>query len=389
MRNSLLALLLVVFGFSLLTSCGDASDPSTVEDEPSAAGDVADPDESDDEAEEPIVGKDPEPSGPLEPIDDKGFERAEPVNDTRQQYSMLVTPRKGDVFSYVTTETNVTTVGDVSMNQKVHYEFTGQITNVNSDRSFTMQMWFTRIRNRNYIPPMVVDSQAVTVEFDSDNRNDKQVPGAREIRALINQKVTFTISADGEIREISNVEPIVSKLMKSVPDTVSEEIRSAYRERIRQSLKIAYFMPVVRQLFVSQVPKGSVAVGESWTRTDTLPIANGTPSVVKYRLAEVRRTASGPVGRIVIAMDTKIGAQKVDDELVKGEVKDAAIEGSASTLVDLNTGFPLRKETSIVQRLTITGTPKTGPMAGKSQTVRRGTKTTTVVELKKHTSAGE
>ncbi len=381
MRNHLPVPLLVALATLVFAACDNGSKPPQDKDSTATATAEATATIVDSSADVPLEKPDVEAEAPVTGQSASNFDQGEKEQDAAKTYSLSITPRKGDSYTYHVTEKNVTTIDTVTMVQTVDYEFTGSITDVNSDRSFILRFAFDRIQTRNDFPPGVVDTVARTITFDSKTDKGAKVPGADQIRALIGQPVNVTISATGNIREIANVGPIVSSLMKKAPDTLSDELRDRLRERVAQQLKVAYFLPVVRQLFVSQIPKEPVKVGATWQRTDTLPIAKGVPSTVDYRLAEVRRVDGAPVAKVVYTMNTKLGTQQINDTSMSATVKDAAIQGSATSLIDLVTGFPIRKETSILQKLTVSGKMKIGPSAGQNQTVPRSTRTTTLVKM--------
>jgi hypothetical protein len=387
-NNSLVAVLLLAISLLALTACGSDSGPSerdTDEVSSSTSGSDGADDTEHGGGTENGIGSELDDGSSLSTIDtstiaDDGGE------GSGKSYSLLVAPKTGEEFTYQVSEKNTTESGEIKITQRIVYNFTCRITGVNSDESFTMDFVFNRIQSQNSFPPGVVDSVARTITMDT--KSDNNPSGAAELKALVGQNVKVTIGPDGEVREISNVDPIVSALMKNLPDTLGADIKAKYRERARQVVKVAYFMPVVRQLFVSQIPSREVKVGDTWERNDTLPISSGgAPSTARYKFKSVSQKDGQTVATVVNIVEAKVGNRTIDDETMSAKITDATVEGSAAVEVLVGPGFPVQKETTITQQLTLSGKMKVGPGKGKNETIRRRQTNQVVVKLTKHKQA--
>ena len=127
-------------------------------------------------------------------------------------------------------------------------------------------------------------------------------------------------------------------------------------------------------------------LGHQWVRRDTVPIALAVgvaPSraTITYDLTEVKKTGDGLIGHIKYGLKTDFPTRKFNGADGSATLDEAIASGSGEVLLNMGTGFPLRKTTQIYEKLTMTGKPKTGPNAGKSKTISQAKTTNTVVEL--------
>ena len=306
----------------------------------------------------------------------------ESVVDSTVKYQIKIAPHVGDVYSYRIIQKTTTEVEGMKATEDETYAFTSTITGVNGDGSFTAEMRYDSIRSRKSFPAGVIDSVARTLSYDTRGKLDTTVPNAKEARAFIGQKVILTISKIGLVTEVSNLDPIVSQILGKMRDSIPQKAI----EQLRGGIKVSLFQAIVLQVFLQNVPDTGVMLGHQWVRRDTVPIALAVgvaPSraTITYDLTEVKKTGDGLIGHIKYGLKTDFPTRKFNGADGSATLDEAITSGSGEVLLNMGTGFPLRKTTQIYEKLTMTGKPKTGPNAGKSKTISQAKTTNTVVEL--------
>jgi hypothetical protein len=243
-------------------------------------------------------------------------------------------------------------------------------------------MRYDSIRSKKSFPAGVIDSVARTLTYDTRGKLDTTVPNAKEARAFIGQKVNLTISKTGLVTEVSNLDPIVSQILGRMRDSIPAKAL----DQLRGSIKVSLFQAIVLQIFLQNIPESGVTLGHPWERRDTVPVALAVGVVpsratITYDLTEVKKTADGLVGHIKYGLKTDFPNKKFNGADGSATLDEAVASGTGEVLLDMATGFPLRKTTQIYEKLTMTGKPKSGPNAGKSKTISQAKTTNTIVEL--------
>lgn len=310
------------------------------------------------------------------------FATGTPVSDSTVRFSFGLRPKVGDRFTYRLRTDNETDFGGKRMQESSVYNFTIGVTGLNDDGSMTIEMIHDSIRIRRAYDAGLVDSVARTIAFDS-RRPDTSVKGTEQFRALIGKRVNMTLGRDGQVSEVSNVDPVLNAMFGSQRDKVPPKTWEQFREVV----KIQAYSSILEQLFLKEPPDSSVAPGAAWTRTYTVP-ALGIPSknTVRYRLAEVRQVGGRPMGRVAMVLSTQFLQKKIDNELVSATVDDMKADGSGEAVMQLDNGWPTRKATTIEMRMKMTGTAKVGPDKGKSNTLSQAVATRLIVDLMSFTA---
>lgn len=317
------------------------------------------------------------------------FEEAESV-DSAATYSLRVNPKVGEVYSYRVTQSGTTEFEGVKATEEAVYNFTQRITGVNNDGSFTVEMRYDSIRAVKSFPAGVIDTVARTIRYDTRGKVDTTISEALQAKMLIGQRVNLTLSSQGEVREISNLEPIVNGMLGKLRDSVPPQAI----ERIRHGIRLNVFQAIVQQLFLQSTTDSIIRVGSEWTRRDSVPLVLPIASIpsratVIYKVVEIKKVDDQPLGRVSVTLATTFPQRSLEDASGKATVDDASATGSGDVLLNLNNGFPVRKTTKISVRLKLTGSAKTGPNAGKSTTLGQAKSTTTMVELLDYKPAAE
>lgn len=360
-------LLILAVAAATFAGCGGDSKPGTGSDSTAASGESGDA------------------GTPASNEVASSFENADPV-EADAAYVIRVKPKVGDVYTYRITQGGTVEFQDLKATEETVYNFTQRITGVNDDGSFTVEMRYDSIRGVSALPAGMVDSVPKTLRYDTRGKIDTTIPTAVQAKALIGKKVNLTLSNEGAVREVSNLEPIVNAILGKYRDSVPP----AAVEQLRNGVKISLFQAIVLEMFVQSTPDTAIRAGSEWVRRDSVPMVLPIATVpsrvqVNYKVVEVRKVDDIPLGRLTMSMNTTFPEKSMEDKTGKATIDDAMATGSGEALVNLNTGFPIRKSTKMDMRLKLTGSTKTGPGAGKPTTLAQGKSTTTVVELLKYT----
>jgi hypothetical protein len=305
------------------------------------------------------------------------FATGTPVVDSTARFSFALQPKTGDQFVYRLRTDNETDFGGKAMTESSVYNFTISVTGLNDDGSMTVEMRHDSIRIRRSYAAGLVDSVARTIAFDT-RRPDTAVRGAEQYTALVGKRVMMTVAKDGQVREVSNVDPVLNAMFGKVRDKIPPKQWA----QLGAVVKAQAYSSLLEQLFLKEAPDSSVAPGKEWSRTYNVP-ALGVPSknTVKYRLAEVRQVDGRPLGRVVMDLSTQFLQKKVDNELMTATVDEMKADGEGEAVMRLDNGWPVRKTTTIDMRMTMTGTLKAGPEKGKSNTVSQSVSTRLALDL--------
>lgn len=308
---------------------------------------------------------------------DQQFTASEPVTDPNSRYTLQVKPTVGDVYGYRVTQRSSQDVQSLKSSDEAVYNFSLKVTSVNTDGSMAMEMRYDSIRIKHVGPKSVTDSTMATIAYDSRKKGDSAVPGSEQFRVLIGQKVNLTLSKTGEVREVSNLEPILSAVLGKLRDSIPP----SRLESLRQLIKVQAFSAIIQQLFLQSLPDSGIAIGKSWSRKDSVPIGRiPSRSTVVYTLGEVRKVEDRPIGQFHMTLSVDFPKKTIENQMMSAEIKSASVGGSGEALIDLLSGMTVRKSTVIDSRLNLVTKAKTGPQAGKSQSSAQHEATNTLVE---------
>src|SRR5688500_14036722 len=245
-----------------------------------------------------------------------GFAAGTPVVDSSARFSFALRPKKGDAFSYRMRTDNVTAIGGKKMTEVTVYNFTITVTGLNDDGSLTIDMRHDLIRVRRGYDAGLVDSVARTIALHT-RKSDTAIADTDQYRAVMDKRGNLTLGKDGDVREVSNLDPVLNAMFKKVRDKIPPK----QWEQFRELVKVQAYSGLLEQLFLKEATDSAVAPGRQWTRTYEVP-AMGIPSrnTVSYRLAEVRAVDGRHLGRVVMKLTTKFLQKKIDNELVSATV---------------------------------------------------------------------
>jgi hypothetical protein len=312
------------------------------------------------------------------PAADPAFQSGEAISDPATTYKLRLTPNVGDQFSYRISRHGTSALDTIVADESYVYTFTAKVTGVNSDGSIAMQMKYDDIRVHSLYHNGPGDAKGRSYDFPSSGKSDSNDRQGANYRALLGQNVNLTLSKEGEVREVSNLEPIMSKLLGKLRDSIP----SSALTTLRESIKLQAFQLILQQMFLQSPPDSAVGVGKEWVRRDSTPML-GIPSssAITYKLLEVRKVDDRPVGRVQLALTSEFPKKKMDDKNVSVTIDQADVHGVGEALVNLANGFPIRKNTKIDVVMKITSSAKVGPGKGQSQSLSQKQSTATSVEL--------
>ncbi len=307
--------------------------------------------------------------------------QGEPV-PAQASFSLKLQPRVGDQYVYRLTQKGTNEIEGHRATEEATYWFTQKVTGVNNDGSFTVEMRYDSIVSKKSFPAGVVDSVARTFAYDTRRKLDSTVPDAAQAKALIGQRVILTLSKNGEVKEVSNLEPILTAMLGKMRDSLKPQVV----EQLREGIKVSVFEVIVQQIFLQSPPDSMVHVGSSWSRMDSVPMVTTIATVpsrahVSYTLGDARTADARTLGHVTMTLSTEFPRKKMDNAQVTTTINDARASGSGEAILDLATGFPVQKHTRIEMLLKVTGKAKVGPATGQTKTLTQARATTTAVDL--------
>lgn len=312
------------------------------------------------------------------------FADAAPVVDSAASFGFTIRPRVGDIYHYRIAQKANTQVDSMKGIEETVYAFHQKITGLNDDGSLTMEMIYDSIRYNLNLPPSPLNPKAESFSYSTRQKPDEKIPVTVQAHALIGRKVNLTISARGEVSEVSNIEPIVSAMLGRYRDSLSPQDI----EQVRAGVKISAYQAMVAQLFLRSRPNGQVRLGHTWNRRDTVPIGGIPMSVAAvYRLAEVRNVGDDPVGRIAVDLAFSFPRKKFDLPGGSITLDQAEATGRGEVIQNLTTGFPTRKTNRIDVRLRMTARSKekNAETGAQTRTVSQRMTQTLTIEMVDYT----
>lgn len=325
-------------------------------------------------------------------------------DDPENRYKLALTPKVGDRYGYQLVRTQRQDAERFKTMQKQTFDFHLSVMSVNDDGSVVVGLNFDRVRAVITAPGAKPDSTGKqpirdstgevklfqqTVQFDT--KGESSIPGGERYRALVGRQILVTISGDGQIQDVSNIEPILNAVLKAtkIPaDSVDPRQLEAARQGLR--LEVA---SMVGMLFFRLTPDSAVAVGDEWSQSDELPVAGDAASETTYKytlkaLREVEGERAAQI-RAELRTKTKLPKKDLENDIISMKIKSVEISGDGESLVSLESGFPLSKTSEIRQAFSGLGTAKVGPEKGKSENVSYNESTRTSVKRTSFKSGSE
>lgn len=311
-----------------------------------------------------------------------------------ERYSLRLTPKAGDVYSYSVTRSQSRTTEGFKSTQEETYDFSLRVVSVNDDKSMVLGMTYNRIRAKATAPAPKADSTGrqpirdsaggvrlfeQTITFDTQGKND--VPGGERYRAFVGRETLVTLGNDGKVQDVANVDPILNATLKELKvsgDTLNPRALDMAKQGIRFEIGT-----LVSLLFFQLPPDTAVAVGASWSQTDSIPIAGGLPAktTYTYTLSGLREAGDERLAEVnaVLKTQASIPKKSIDNEYISMKIESVNVTGSGQTIVSTANGFPVSKKSAIQAGMSGVGSAKQGPDKGKTEKVTYKESTTTSI----------
>jgi hypothetical protein len=218
-----------------------------------------------------------------------------------------------------------------------------------------------------------------TITFDTQGKND--VPGGERYRAFVGRETLVTLGNDGKVQDVANVDPILNATLKELKvsgDTLNPRALEMAKQGIRFEIGT-----LVSLLFFQLPPDTAVAVGASWSQTDSVPIAGGLPAktTYTYTLSGLREADDERLAEVnaVLKTEASIPKKSIDNEYISMKIENVSVTGSGQTILSAVNGFPVSKKSSIQAGMSGVGSAKQGPDKGKTEKVTYKESTTTSI----------
>lgn len=317
-------------------------------------------------------------------------------DDKDARYSLKLTPKKGDIYAYQVTRQQAKTTEGFKSSQQETYNFSLRVVSVNDDKSMVLGMTYNRIRATATAPAPKADSTGKKPILDSagkvrlfeqtinfDTQGKENVPGGERYRAFVGRETLVTVDGEGKVQDVANVDPILNATLKSLKvsaDTLNPRALDMAKQGIRFEIGT-----LVSLLFFQLPPDSAVAVGASWSHSDSLPIAGGLPAktLYTYTLAGLREADDERLAEVTATLRTETSVPKkdIDNEFISMKIEKVGVSGSGETIVSVSNGFPVSKKSTIQASMSGVGSVKQGPDKGKSEKVTY--KESTVTSIKR------
>ena len=327
------------------------------------------------------------------------------VDDVEGKYQFKLTPKVGEVYKYQLVSRGNREMAEISQSKNETYDLTMSVVTVNDDGSLLLGVTYDRIRASISVSAPQVDSTGKPVvdsagkpkigkeKVTFDSKGGQNVKGGERYRAFIGKQVLVSITSDGTVTDVTNIEPILNATLKALnvkSDTVNPKALEYARLGIRTQIGL-----MVNQLFFTLAPDTAVSVGSTWARADSVPV-NGLPAsaTVSITLKAIREADEGRRAELATTMKTNVAIPKktIDDQYYTMKIDKVSLSGEGSWVVALTSGFPVTRSSTIRSNFVGTATMKAGPEKGKSQQVTASESTVMTVRRTAYTpapSAGE
>lgn len=375
--HTIFLLLTLLLGTPILYGCG--------------GDDPGDEDKIEIEANVERDGEGGDENGAVEGDELAAEEEAIEQEQKEGKYRIRLAPNPGDVYSYSVVRDQRVSAAGHSTKQKQTFDVDMEVVGSNDDGSSVLAITYRRVRAEVTMPGAVPDSagrpmvdsngqmvlRSQTIRFDTKGKAEH--PSMVRFKAFVGRRVLVTIDRKGNVRDVANVDPILNSTLKSLKVS-SDTLNPKMLEAAKQGIRMEYGM-LASLVFFNLAPDTAVTAGATWSRTDSMPVG-GLPSLTTY--AYTLKDVSGeedPVANITGKLTTspKLPKEPVVNEMLSMKITKLSVTGSADIKLDLTTGFPLRRSSTITTTMGGTGTMKAGPQKGESTAITMKERTATTI----------
>ena len=308
------------------------------------------------------------------------------------KYRIRLAPREGDTYSYSVVRDQRVSAGEYTTRQKQTFDVEMKVVDRNDDGSSVLGITYRRVRAEVTAPGPVRDSAGYALVDSTtgqivlrdqtarlDTKGKSNNPGLARFKAFIGRQVLVTIDRKGNVRDVANVDPILTATLKSLKVS-SDTLNPKMLEVAKQGIQMEYGM-LASLVFFSLAPDTAVTKGATWSRSDSLPVG-GLPSLTTYAYTlEGVEGEDDPVAKISGKLTTNptLPKEPVVNEMLSMKITRLSVTGNADIRIDLESGFPIRRSSTITSTMGGTGTMKAGPQKGESTAITMKERTATTI----------
>lgn len=313
------------------------------------------------------------------------------------KYRIGVKPVKGERYGYRVRRTLSMSAGQIATKQEQTYDLTLKVVDVKADGGIVLGLTFDRIRTSNTGPVPYADTTAEgdtvikmtsqTVTSDTDKKS--KIPAMEMMKAYVGRQVLVTTDPRGGIKAIDNIDPIMTATLKAA-NISADSLGAKQMEMARRALQFE-IGSIVGVVFFGNPPDSAVAVGSTWNRVDSVPVAGlATRTNYSFTLTGLKEVK----GETFLTVEGRLNAsppvpkEPIEDQGVVMKLSSMTVSGTGTSVLDVDGGLPLSRETSITSVLKGSGSLKEGPEKGKSQPITKKEVATTSITRTSYTPAG-
>lgn len=261
--------------------------------------------------------------------------------------SLLVKPKKGDVFKYKmnakTTskeKSPLTEDKEMTSTQDIFYYYTEEVNDVSSNGIITFRIKFDSI---SIMSTVSANDSSLSLKYNSNVKDSVySKPDFIQYNSIMNEDFYARVSQNGEVSEIYGMEKIYENMFKSLGDTLSNEQKQSLKESFGNDAVKA----VLQQQF-QMFPENEVYQDSVWTRSyETQILIFPVKNILSYKLKEIKEEND----QLMLAIEAELAVEFIEKELkdksMNYKVEDAKTGGKGNIFFNISKGCVTRKETN-------------------------------------------
>lgn len=261
--------------------------------------------------------------------------------------SLLVKPKKGDVFKYKmnakTTskeKSPLTEDKEMTSTQDIFYYYTEEVNDVSSNGIITFRIKFDSI---SIMSTVSANDSSLSLKYNSNVKDSVySKPDFIQYNSIMNEDFYARVSQNGEVSEIYGMEKIYENMFKALGDTLSNEQKQSLKESFGNDAVKA----VLQQQF-QMFPENEVYQDSVWTRSyETQILIFPVKNILSYKLKEIKEEND----QLMLAIEAELAVEFIEKELkdksMNYKVEDAKTGGKGNIFFNISKGCVTRKETN-------------------------------------------
>ena len=261
--------------------------------------------------------------------------------------SLLVKPKKGDVFKYKmnakTTskeKSPLTENKEMTSTQDIFYYYTEEVNDVTANGIITYKIKFDSISITSSVS---TNDSSLSLNYNSNVKDSVySKPDFIQYNSIMNEDFYARVSQNGEVSEIYGMEKIYENMFKALGDTLSNEQKQSLKESFGNDAVKA----VLQQQF-QMFPDNEVYQDSTWTRSyETQILIFPVKNILSYKLKEIKEENSQTLLAIEAELAVEFIEKELKDKSMTYKVEDSKTGGKGNILFNLSKGCVTRKETN-------------------------------------------